>query len=311
MSAQAPSTVVPTDAELLQAQADLWRHSLYYLTSMALRCAVQLGIPTAIYHNGGAATVPDLITALSLPATKLPFLRRLMRLLAASGVLTVDNSGEEAIYRISPTSYLLVDGVADDGHINHSSIVLSATSTHCVEAALGFADWFKKDVVTPPFKELHGATLFHDNMEDIDEEYHRLANEALASHDNFGIDMALRQFSDIFEGIQSLTDCGGGDGTTARAIVKAFPHIKCTVLDLPEVIEKIPADGVINYVGGDMFKFVPPAQVVILKVYFGNQISTFCHPSYVVVLCSLVFLIFSSSIQIKLGPNFFETIFPC
>lgn len=28
------TTMVPTDAELLQAQADLWRHSLYYLSSM-------------------------------------------------------------------------------------------------------------------------------------------------------------------------------------------------------------------------------------------------------------------------------------
>lgn len=145
--------------------------------------------------------------------------------------------------------------------------MFSATSTHCVESALGLADWFKKDVVAPPFKELHGATLFHESLESIDEEYHKLANEALASHDNFGIDMALRQFSDIFEGIQSLTDCSGREGTTARAMGEGFPtHKVPTVLDLPEVIEKIPADGVITYVGGDMFKFVPPAQVVMLKV---------------------------------------------
>ncbi|CAO2141546.1 unnamed protein product [Urochloa humidicola] len=267
MAAQGPSTAaVPTDAELLQAQADLWRHSLYYLTSMSLRCAVQLGIPTAIQRNGGSTTAPDLITTLSLPASKLPFLHRLMRLLAASGIFTVDNSGEKSIYYLSPISYLLVDGIPHEEHINHSPMVLSATSTHCVEAALGLADWFKKEVLAPPFKELHGVTLFHESMESIDEEYHKLANEALASHDNFGIEMALRQFRDIFEGIQSLTDCGGGDGTTARAIAKAFPHIKVTVLDLPEVIEKIPADGFVNYVGGDMFKFVPPSQVVMLKL---------------------------------------------
>lgn len=163
--------------------------------------------------------------------------------------------------------YLLVDGIPrDEQHISsHSSFVLSATSTRCVEAALGLADWLKKDAVAPPFEELHGATLFHESLESIDAEFHRLSNEGLASHDDFGIHIALRQFSDIFEGMRSLTDCGGGDGTTATAIVKAFPHIKCTVLDLLEVAEKIPADGVISYVGGDMFKFVPPAQVVMLK----------------------------------------------
>jgi len=70
MAADSRTIVAPTDAELLQAQADLWRHSLYYLTSMALKCAVELHIPTAI-HNLGAASLPDLVTALSLPQTKL------------------------------------------------------------------------------------------------------------------------------------------------------------------------------------------------------------------------------------------------
>jgi len=81
----APSqAIAPTDAELLQAQADLWRHSLYYLTSMALKCAVELHIPTAIHDLGGSTTLPDLVTALSLPKTKLPFLGRIMRLLVTS-----------------------------------------------------------------------------------------------------------------------------------------------------------------------------------------------------------------------------------
>jgi len=157
-----------------------------------------------------------------------------MRLLAASGIFAVDNSGEESVYCLSPVSYLLVDGIPrDEQHISsHSSFVLSATSTRCVEAALGLADWLKKNAVAPPFEELHGATLFHESLESIDAEFHRLSNEGLASHDDFGIHIALRQFSDIFEGTRSLTDCGGGDGTTATAIVKAFPHIKCTVLDL-------------------------------------------------------------------------------
>ena len=90
-----------------------------------------------------------------------------MRLLAASGIFAVDNSGEESVYCLSPVSYLLVDGIPrDEQHISsHSSFVLSATSTRCVEAALGLADWLKKDAVAPPFEELHGATLFHESLE--------------------------------------------------------------------------------------------------------------------------------------------------
>jgi hypothetical protein len=52
----------------------------------------------------------------------------------------------------------------------------------------------------------------------------------------------------------------------ARSIVEAFPQIKCTVLDLPRVIHNVPADGVVNYVAGDMFQLVPPAQAVLVKV---------------------------------------------
>ncbi|KAK3119993.1 hypothetical protein QOZ80_9AG0679150 [Eleusine coracana subsp. coracana] len=269
MAAQAQSTVVPTDAELLQAQAELWHHSLSYLTSMALKCAVELGIPTAIHRLGGAASVPDLITGLSLPSAKLPFLGRLMRLLATSGVFAADNSTQEEMYRINALSYLLVEGVTDDRHINHTSYVRTAASSRYIEAALQLPDWFKKDVPTPPFEHHHGVKLFHETMENHDPDYHKIANEALAAHDNFGVDVGLREFRDTFEALKSITYCCGTneDDTTARAIVKAFPHIKCTVLAKPKVIATIPrADAVINYVAGDMLKFIPPAQAVVLKL---------------------------------------------
>ncbi|TVU25020.1 hypothetical protein EJB05_27495, partial [Eragrostis curvula] len=268
MAAQAQSTVVPTDAELLQAQADLWRHSLYYLNSMALKCAVELDIPTAIHRLGGGASVPALITTLSLPPAKLPFLRRLMRLLATSGVFTFDNSTE--MYRINALSYLLVEGITDDRHINHKSFVHTCTSTLFIDAAIGLAEWFKKDALTHPFEDLHGVKLFHESMENHDADYHKMANEALAAHDHFGVDIAVKdQFRHLFEGLTSLTYCicSDGDDRTARAIVKTFPHIKCTVLANPKLIGTIKRpDAAINYVAGDMLKFIPPAQAVVLKL---------------------------------------------
>jgi len=62
--------------------------------------------------------------------------------------------------------------------------------------------------------------------------------------------------------------CGGsGDDAAAKAIVKAFPHIKCTVLVDPKMIgTKLVDDGLISYVAGDMLNFIPPAQTVVLKV---------------------------------------------
>jgi len=141
MAAQASSIVVPTDAELLQAQADLWRNSLCYLKSMALKCAAELGIPTSIYRLGGAASLADLIAALSLPQAKLPFLGRLMRLLASSGVFAMVGSSDEAVYSLTPLSYLLVDGIAaDSNHMDHAPFLLTVTSPHYIDLAMDLAD---------------------------------------------------------------------------------------------------------------------------------------------------------------------------
>ncbi|XP_044971941.1 flavonoid O-methyltransferase-like protein Os11g0303600 [Hordeum vulgare subsp. vulgare] len=267
MAAESSQTMTtPTDAELVQAQADLWHHCLSYLTPMALRCAVQLGIPTAIHRLGGAASLPDLVTALSLPTSKVPFVGRLLRLLAATGILA---SNEAGMYSLVPLSYLLVDGVRIDGDASQTAFVLTVTSRHFMEAAIGLADWFKNDIPPPvpsPFEDVHGAALFEESMAALDPECDKLFNESLAAHDHMGIGTILRECHGIFNGLQSLTDCCGGDGTTARAIVKAYPHIKCNVLDLSRVIDKAPRDGFVNYIAGDMFHSIPPAQVVMLKL---------------------------------------------
>jgi len=267
MAALAPSIVVPTDAELLQAQADLWRNSLCYLKSMALKCAAELGIPTAIYSLGGAASLPDLIASLSLPQAKLPFLGRLMRLLSSSGVFAVVES-PEAVYSLTPLSYLLVDGIAaDNNHMDHAPFLLTVTSAHYIDLAIDLADWFKKEAKTPPFDHKHAASLFEESMERKAPGFHKMSILGLLVHDNFATSIAVREYQDVFQGVKSVTDCCyHGDGTTGKALAKAFPLIKITVLDLPQEIRKIPADGVVNYVGGDMFKSIPRAQMVLLKM---------------------------------------------
>jgi hypothetical protein len=88
--------------------------------------------------------------------------------------------------------------------------------------------------------------------------------------------------SSVFGGgrLTSLVDVGGGHGAAAIAIANAFPHIKCTVLDLKQVIDKVPpaaatgTDRIINstaatavqFVAGDMFESIPPADAVLLRV---------------------------------------------
>jgi hypothetical protein len=64
----------------------------------------------------------------------------------------------------------------------------------------------------------------------------------------------------------------GGLGRAAATIAAAFPDLKCTVLDLPQVVAKAAADpsaagtnNNVQYVAGDMFQSIPPADAVFLK----------------------------------------------
>ena len=63
-----------------------------------------------------------------------------------------------------------------------------------------------------------------------------------------------------------MVDVGGGNGTTLRNLVKAYPWIKGINFDQPHVVSSAPkCDGIEN-VGGDMFDCVPKADAIILKV---------------------------------------------
>jgi len=52
----------------------------------------------------------------------------------------------------------------------------------------------------------------------------------------------------------------------AKVIAESFPHLKCTVLDLPHVVADLQGTENIEYVGGDMFQAIPSADSIMLKV---------------------------------------------
>ena len=76
----------------------------------------------------------------------------------------------------------------------------------------------------------------------------------------------IRDCKDVFSGLNSLVDVGGGTGTFAEAIADAFPRLKCTVLDLPHVVDGLESSKNLAYVGGNMFEAIPPADAVLMKV---------------------------------------------
>ncbi|KAL6858731.1 hypothetical protein ACP4OV_017733 [Aristida adscensionis] len=256
-----------SSGELLQAQAELWCHTLSYLRSAALRCAIKLGIPTAIHRCGGAASISELHAAVpSVPASKRPCLSRLMKLLAAAGIFREDDDAAAGVYRLTPVSRLLVEGGGvdgggggvDGGHTCLSPFAAMATSPFHFGASLRLAEWLEKE---------EGGVL---GVAGRDAEFGALFNEAMAADSRFVAEIVVRECGGAFAGVASLVDVGGGDGTTARAIAKAFPHVRCSVLELRQVVDAVPADGTVEFVAGDMMEFIPPCDAVLLKFVLHN-----------------------------------------
>ncbi|KAF7846675.1 hypothetical protein BT93_L3923 [Corymbia citriodora subsp. variegata] len=68
-----------------------------------------------------------------------------------------------------------------------------------------------------------------------------------------------------FEGLSSLVDVGGGDGSILSLIISKYPHIKAINFDLASVIEKSPSYSGIEYIAGDMFVSIPRGDAIFIK----------------------------------------------
>lgn len=249
--------------DLLQAEVELWHHALGFVKSMALKCAMELQIPNTIQHHGGAMTPSELATKIGLHSSKLPRLRRLMRVLTVSGIFVIHESAsadKEAVYGLTPTTRLLVSDEIKTNLFPFLSLILDSTF---IAPFFGMHSWFLDEHSPSLFCKAHGLTCWE--MTHQDNTFNQLMNNGMVSDSNFLMDIILRECGNIFLGIKSLIDVAGGHGGAARAIAKAFPQVKCTVLDLPHVVAETPTDGNVQFVSGDMFEYIPSANVLLLK----------------------------------------------
>ena len=98
------------DMHVLNAQAELWNLTFSFIKSMALKCAIEVGIPNAIHNHGQPMTLHELHAVLSLPMNNKPNLWRLLRLLTHLGFLVVQDTSKskEAAYDLTPLSHLVI-----------------------------------------------------------------------------------------------------------------------------------------------------------------------------------------------------------
>jgi hypothetical protein len=250
------------DPELLKAQAHVWNHIFNFINSMSLKCAIDLGIPDIINKHSKPVTLPELIAALPVHPSKARCVPRLMRLLIHSGFFEkqkVSEDDQEEGYVLTNASQLLLK----DNPFSVTPFLQAMLHPILTKPWHFVSTWLTNDDPTP-FDTAHGRTFWdygsHEPM------LNHFFNDAMASDARLVTRVLVNECKEVFEGLGSLVDVGGGTGTVARSLAKAFPHLDCTVFDLPHVVADLQGSENLKYVGGDMFEAIPPADGIVLKV---------------------------------------------
>ncbi|XP_019170244.1 PREDICTED: trans-resveratrol di-O-methyltransferase-like isoform X4 [Ipomoea nil] len=251
--------------EMFRAQAHIYKHACNYVNSMVLATAIQLNIPDIIHTHGKPITIPELVSALKLPPQKSNAVYRIMRLLTHNGFFdsTKLNKAEEDGYVLTASSRLLLKSQIP----NLSPFALFAV--HPPWKVLG--DWFSRNEESTAFETAHGAPIWE--FCDTNPKFNNVFNEGMAS-DSQMMRLIVKDCGQVFEGVSTLVDVGGGTGMIAKLILEAFPSLKCTVLDLPHVVAKQQQQQQdcenLRFLGGNMFHSIPSADAIMFKHIMHN-----------------------------------------
>ncbi|KAI3457176.1 hypothetical protein Pfo_013839 [Paulownia fortunei] len=252
---------IPCTQELLDAQAHVWNHIFNFINSMSLKCAIQLGIPDIIHKHDKPMTLSELIDALPINKAKSLCVERLMRILIHSKFFTkvkISEEDKEEGYWLTPNSLLLLR----DEPMNMTSFVLAMLDPILTDPFHHVSEWFKTDDPTP-FLTIHGRTFWEQAGQDP--RLNHFFNESMASDARLVTSVIVKDYRQVFQGLKSMVDVGGGTGTVAKAIADAFPSLNCTVLELPHVVAGLEGTKNVTFVAGDMFESIPPADAVFMK----------------------------------------------
>ncbi|KOM47204.1 hypothetical protein LR48_Vigan07g090800 [Vigna angularis] len=228
---------------------------------MSLKCVVELGIADIIHNHGQPISLSNLIASLPIHSSKTHFIPRLMRIMVHSGFFSQHSHADnelEVKYALTDASFLLVKS-----HEMSMAPFLQATLDPVLSNPwTQFSSWFKNGITTP-FEMTHGKSFWE--YAGSDPRINILFNDAMASDAQLITSSVIDKCKDVFMGLESLVDVGGGTGTMGKVIAASFPQLECIVFDLPHVVSGLQGSENLKYVGGDMFEAIPPADAILLK----------------------------------------------
>jgi hypothetical protein len=224
-----------------------------FLMAQALHVAAALRIPDLLAK--GPRHVDDLAEQ---TATHGPSLLRLLRVLAAAGVVREQEEG----FALDALGDVLRSDV--QGSVRDWALFVGEPEMWAVWGGL------RESIRTgePAFPRVHGMPMWDYLAErpTLGEPFHNWMLRQSEQHN------AAFVASYDFSPFRVVADIGGGRGSTLAAILRACPSLRGILLDLPSVVANVAplqqagVEPRCEVTGGDMLKAVPPgADVYLVK----------------------------------------------
>ncbi|CAI9787640.1 unnamed protein product [Fraxinus pennsylvanica] len=196
-------------------------------------------------------TLEELVDALPINKEKSLGVSRLMQILMNSAFFikaTVSNNDPENMgYWFTSDSRLLLK----DEPLSVTPFLLALLDPVLTEPWHHLSEWFENENPTP-FDTKHGKTFWEYAGQEP--RLNNFFDEAMASDAKLVASVLISDCIHLFEGTAA-----------SEVIADAVPNLKCTVLDLPDVVAGLEGTKNLSYAGGDMFEFLPPADAILLK----------------------------------------------
>ncbi|KAL5561266.1 hypothetical protein UlMin_031013 [Ulmus minor] len=248
------------DQKREEPKVDTWKLAFGFVEMAVVKCAIELGIAEAIESHGHPMTVSELSSALGCDPS---LLNRIMRFLANNHIFKeIETQGSKS-YSQTPTSRLLMR--SEENSI--APLVLLESSPE-IQAPWQSLSVRVLDKAPSAFEAAHGKDVW--SYLAANPAHNELLNQGMASVARMGILAVIDSCLDAFNGIRTIVDVGGGNGTTLGRLVKACPWIKGINFDLPHVVSDAPKCDGVEHVGGDMFDTIPKADATFLMSVLHN-----------------------------------------
>ncbi|KAJ4734319.1 O-methyltransferase [Rhynchospora pubera] len=135
-----------------------------FIKPMSLICALDLGIADQISSHGQPMTLSQLRSALSIPQSKEPYLRHLLRMLTHFGFIQVQTSDVVAeaqpIYDLTSMSRLVISKQASLNFVPFIRCHLQDLKDALQKSFLCMGDWLKQEDKETPFDMANNCSLW-------------------------------------------------------------------------------------------------------------------------------------------------------